>query len=140
MVKNQNKLNYGNWIPTKNIFIPFILTVLFTGILLIIDTFYIKIIISIVVFILFVFFLYNLYAFRLLGKKSGKIQRQFYNALLNKLNWDGKGKAIDIGTGNGFLAVLIAREYAQAKVKIKGESNAIYINIHILFCSNHSSP
>lgn len=116
MVKNQKKLNYGNWIPIKIILIPFILSVILSAILLLINSFYIKVIISAVIVILFIFFLYNLCAFWLLGKKSGKIQRQFYNALLDKLNWDGKGKAIDIVTGNGFLAVLIARNYSQAKV------------------------
>jgi ubiquinone/menaquinone biosynthesis C-methylase UbiE len=62
------------------------------------------------------FLVYISYAFWLFWKRDGEIQRQVCDALLNKVEWDGLGKALDIGTGSGRIAILLAKRYKTANV------------------------
>ncbi len=112
----KHKTNFGNWIPLKIIIIPFILSVTIFCISILVSTVYIRITFSAISIVLFIFSLYFLYAYLLLGRDKGKIQRQFYEALIERLEWDGHGKAIDIGTGNGPVAILLAKKYPHLKV------------------------
>ena len=56
------------------------------------------------------------YAYWLLGKSGGELQKELCNALLDKLEWDGHGKALDIGTGGGRVAVYLLTRYTLAHV------------------------
>jgi ubiquinone/menaquinone biosynthesis C-methylase UbiE len=55
-----------------------------------------------------------IYAYWLFGRNNGELQKQLCNALLDKLDWDGIGKALDIGTGSGRVAIYLAKKYPSA--------------------------
>ena len=63
------------------------------------------------------FFIYLSYAYWLLEKDDKKMQRRFWNVLIERLKWDGRGKALDIGTGSGPVAILLAQKYSISHVK-----------------------
>ena len=61
-------------------------------------------------------FLIFLYFYIEFSKNNGELQHKIRNIVLEKLNWNGNGKALDIGTGSGTLAINLAKRFQNAKV------------------------
>jgi SAM-dependent methyltransferase len=110
------KPDYGNWVPQK---ISFLL--LFASIFAYLATLLTNILLVVVVLriasLLFLgFFIYLGYVYWLLEKDDKRMQRQFWNLLIEHLRCDGRGKALDIGTGSGPVAILLALRYPSSLV------------------------
>jgi SAM-dependent methyltransferase len=56
----------------------------------------------------FVSFLYPLYAYFMFSRRGGDMQEKFYDLILEHAENDSGGKVLDIGTGNGILAIKAA--------------------------------
>lgn len=104
------ELNYGNWVPMRLIFVFIGLGVLFLLLSFIFP-------LSLVGFALFVlvasYFAYARFKFSLQG---GNVQARIQQLVLDHLDWEGQGKAIDIGCGNGPLAIGLAKKLKEAHV------------------------
>ena len=111
MIPGANRtMNYGNLVPVKMNAIPgglglvclglgFILWPLFlaAGVFLLVSG-------------------YFTIAWLLFSPKSGNLQERINGLALAHLDWTGKGKALDIGCGNGPLAISLAQRYSEAEV------------------------
>jgi len=107
---NMDKANYSNWVSNKFIYGPGILAILFLG-----SSFLSSfLLIGAILFLLITGYFF--YARSLLASGGGKIQDQIQELVLQHLAWDGKGKALDIGCGNGPLTNKLAKKYPAAKV------------------------
>jgi len=93
------------------IFIPGVLTLAFLILSLI---FALPLLIACAVFFLaFVYFVYARYRF---SPKGGNIQSRLQDLLVDRLEWDGNGRAIDIGCGNGSVTIMTAKKFPTAQV------------------------
>jgi ubiquinone/menaquinone biosynthesis C-methylase UbiE len=52
----------------------------------------------------------------LFSSQGGNVQHKIWNIALSNLDWNGEGKALDIGCGNGALTIKLANKFSAAKV------------------------
>ncbi len=114
-VMNQ-QLDYGNWIRKKNL-VYLGSCALGIGILLFLPfgTLY-RLLLSILFVVVFFSFLFPLYAYIMFSQKGGGLQEKIYDLIIRSLGEDVKGKILDIGSGNGVLAIKLARRHDKAEV------------------------
>ena len=105
------KADYGNWVSTRLVFAPGVLSLLFGGLSFLLPA------LGVVAVIFFLCFLYFAYARYLFSPRGGNIQARIQDLVLNHImGWDGVGKVLDIGCGNGPLTIKIAKKYPNARV------------------------
>lgn len=102
--------NFGNWVSTRIILAPTII-----GALLVVSC-----VLSSFFLVPAALFLglagYFGYARFLFSPDGADVQNKIRTLVLNGLRWDGNGRALDIGCGNGGLAIGIAKMFPQAHV------------------------
>ena len=105
------QLDYGNWVRKKNLLILG-LCALGMGMLIFIPLGLAYRIVAITLFVIFfVSFLFPLYAYIMFSQNGGKLQEKIYNLAIQHLGKDLKGNFIDIGSGNGVLAIKLAQQH-----------------------------
>ena len=111
------KPDYGNWVPTRIMYVLLVVSIVSFGL----SNFLVHRIITGALTVIsigsFGFFLYLGYVYWLLERDNKAMQKQFWNLVVDKLDWDGQGKALDVGTGNGPVAILLAKKYPNCTVK-----------------------
>jgi SAM-dependent methyltransferase len=104
------KTEYGNWVSARIVFAPAALSFLFGGLSFLVPA------LGVVALIFFLCFLYFAYARYLFSPRGKNIQFRIQALLLDRLiGWEGVGKVLDIGCGNGPLTIQIAKRYPQAE-------------------------
>ena len=107
---DMEKTNYGNWVTKKIIIVSGVVAIFFAGISFISYFFLAG---TIIFIILCGYFLYAYYKFSPAG---GDVQRRIRNLVFDYINWNGNGNILDIGCGNGALAIESAKKYHEAFV------------------------
>jgi SAM-dependent methyltransferase len=110
MTRELTSTEYSNWVSTKFIVVPLSMGVLFLGLTLVWPGFAI---LAALCLLAGVYFVYARHAF---SPRGGNIQAKLWEVVLDHLDWDGKGKALDIGCGNGPLTIALAQHYPDGHV------------------------
>jgi SAM-dependent methyltransferase len=110
MNKAERTPDYGNWVSKKLIYGPGLLALIFLILVIVSRLFFI---IAIPLLVITVYFSYSYYHF---SPKGSNIQNKIREFLLERLGWNGKGNALDIGCGNGALAISLAKKYPEARI------------------------
>ena len=107
--QNIKKPDYGNWVSKKLLYGTGILTLIFTGLSFLHSLFLIGAVFFLIAFVYFV------YARHKFSPAGGNLQANIRDLVLDYLNWDGHGEALDIGCGNAPLTINIVKKFGKAK-------------------------
>ena len=106
----QQEPDYGAWVSWKILLSAGIVTALLFALAAL---FIYAVGAAILALVTFVFFGYGRYQ---QSASGGNMQAKLWDELVDRLGWDGTGRAIDIGCGNGAVAVRIAQKHPGAQV------------------------
>jgi len=109
-VRKTAEPEYGNWVSTKLIYGSIAMSVPF----LVLSSLSPIFVAGTIPFLLS--FAYFAYARHMFSQRGGNLQAPIRNLVVERLDWDGEGKALDIGCGNAPLAIELARRYPSAQV------------------------
>jgi SAM-dependent methyltransferase len=104
------KPDYGNWVSKKFILVPGVLCLVFLGLA------FLAPFLAVFAVLFLLIFAYFVIARSLFSSAGGDVQSQIVGLILDYLEWDGKGQALDIGCGNAPLTVRLAKKYPDARV------------------------
>ena len=112
----ESQLDYGNWIRKKLLLILGLCT-LGVGALFFVPLGFLNRLIMVFLFvIILISFLFPLYSYIMFSQKGGRFQEKVYNLIIQSLGTTVKGRILDIGSGNGVLAVKLAQQHGDVEV------------------------
>jgi SAM-dependent methyltransferase len=111
-----NKADYGNWVPRRMIFVCFVVALVVLAVGLVVRLPALKGVLFGVAALASLFLVYLGYAYYSFARYDHRLPRQFYGLVIDQLPWDGAGIALDIGTGNGGVAIELAKRLDSAQV------------------------
>ncbi len=113
---NTQSVNFGNWIRIR-IVLAFLATgLIFIGLSVIVPIPLVRVVLGLVAALTLAMFAYLAYVYYQFSERGGGMQRRLWTLVIDHLYGEHRGQILDIGTGNGPLAVLLAAKYPDVHV------------------------
>ena len=110
MSKQSHEVDYGNWVSRRFIYIPAALAVIFSGLS------FLSLFFLVGTFLFLIPTVYFIYAYFQFSPRGGNLQAKIRDLASNQLVWDGDGRLLDIGCGNGAIAIEAAKKHPKAQI------------------------
>jgi SAM-dependent methyltransferase len=110
------KPDYGNWITRKFLYAPGIGAVLSLPLSVLLPFFFARLIFGAATVIFLSILLYFFMSRRAFSYEGGKLSDRLLDEVLCYAKWDGAGRVLDIGCGNGALALKLAKKFPVAEI------------------------
>ena len=110
MVTRSSSTEYSNWVSTKFVYTRLFLGTLFLGLALVWSGFAILAAPCLLAGVYFV------YARHLFSPQGKNVQAKLWDLVLDHLDWDGQGQALDVGCGNGPLTIALTQRHPNSHV------------------------
>lgn len=112
--KASGKAEFGNWIRLRIVVTFLLIGAALAGVAFLVGDPVWRIAVGAVAAVPLGTGIFLSYVYLMFG--AGGVQRRLWDSVLDALVWDGAGDALDIGTGQGALAVGLAQRWPQARV------------------------
>ncbi len=112
------QFDYGNWIRKKRLLILGACPLGVGALIFIPLGLPYRLALGILFVIFLASFLFPLYTYMMFAQTGGRFQEKVYNLIIQSLGAKVKGRILDIGSGNGALAVKLAQQHCQAEVAV----------------------
>ena len=114
-MRMETPLNYGNWVRRRVLLVLATCTV-GAGLLASLPLGPYRVFPALLFIVCFLSFLSPLYAYVMFSQGGGKFQEKIFDLIIQNLGAIGKGRLLDIGSGNGVLAVKATQRNREADV------------------------
>ena len=102
--------DFGNWVSIRIIVAPLVVAAVFAAVS------FLSLLLLIPAAIFLLVALYFILARYLFSPRGMNVQETIHSFVLDRLEWDGRGRALDIGCGGASLAISMARKYPGSTV------------------------
>ncbi len=102
--------DYGNWVSSRLLIIPAAICIVFAALSFFVPLLAIP---ALLFLAIFAYFAYARYKF---SPRGGNLQDRIQNLILDYLQWEGEGKAIDIGCGDASLTIKLAARCPRVEI------------------------
>jgi SAM-dependent methyltransferase len=111
--------DYGNWVSLRLIYVFGAVGAVLFGLsffFLLVGSLFVFLILMVSAFLSLLAFVYFVYARYKFSPGGGNVQAQILELVLARLDWEGEGRALDIGCGNASLTIMVAKRFPDAHV------------------------
>jgi SAM-dependent methyltransferase len=112
----EKSVDFGNWIRKRIVLAFLFASFILIGLAVVIPTPLIRIFLWIAAGVTLIIFVYLTYVYYQFSEQGGGMQRRLWTLLLDNLHCADCHEMLDIGTGNGPLAILLAAKHPEARV------------------------